>query len=225
MTMESETACRVYSLLRRKFDDPASPRTFLQFENPYQILVLTILSAQTTDRNVNAVRDELFRRYPRPEDLAAARREEVEAIIRSLGFYHAKAAHIIGAARALAERFNGRVPCTMDELLTLPGVGRKTANIVMNHAYGINEGIAVDTHVRRVSVRIGFSSHPDPARIERDLMALFPKKVWGDLNYLLIRHGRATCTARNPRCSECPVQSYCAYFSRVLTSRPVRSQR
>lgn len=217
MTMDRETACRVYSLLRRKFDDPASPRTFLEFENPYQIVILTILSAQTTDRNVNAVRDELFTRYPRPGDLAAARQEDVEAIIRSLGFYHAKATHIIGTARALAERFNGRVPCTMEELLTLPGVGRKTANIVLNHAYGINEGIAVDTHVRRVSVRIGFSSHPDPARIECDLMALFPKKVWGELNYLLIRHGRATCTARNPRCSECPVRSYCAYFSQVRT--------
>jgi endonuclease-3 len=213
MSMDRETACRIYSLLLKKYDDPGSPRTFLEFENPYQILVLTILSAQTTDRNVNAIRNEIFERFPEPEDLAKARTEEVEAIIRSLGFYHAKASHIIGTARSLVGRFGGRVPRTMEELLTLPGVGRKTANIVLNHAYGIDEGIAVDTHVRRVSGRIGFSSHPDPSRIEHDLMRLFPVEVWGNLNYLLIRHGRAVCTARNPKCSECPVRPDCAYYS------------
>jgi endonuclease-3 len=212
MTMERETACRVYTVLRQEYGDPGSPRTFLKFENPYQILVLTILSAQTTDRNVNAVRDALFDRYPGPADLAMARQDEVEAIIRSLGFFHAKAAHIIGAARALIERYQGRVPRTMEELLTLPGVGRKTANIVLNHAFCIDEGIAVDTHVRRVSMRLGFSAHPDPERIERDLMELFPRTVWGTLNYLLIRHGRAVCTARNPRCHDCPLRSDCAFF-------------
>ncbi|MCU0632765.1 MAG: endonuclease III [Methanolinea sp.] len=210
--MERETACRVYTVLRQEYGDPGSPRTFLKFENPYQILVLTILSAQTTDRNVNAVRDALFDRYPGPADLAMARQDEVEAIIRSLGFFHAKAAHIIGAARALIERYQGRVPRTMEELLTLPGVGRKTANIVLNHAFCIDEGIAVDTHVRRVSMRLGFSAHPDPERIERDLMELFPRTVWGTLNYLLIRHGRAVCTARNPRCHDCPLRSDCAFF-------------
>jgi len=217
MIMDRETACRIFSILRQEYDDPASPRTFLRFENPYEILVLTILSAQTTDRNVNAVRDALFLRYPGPADLAGARREDVEEIIRSLGFYHSKAAHIIGAARILVDRFQGRVPCTMEELLSLPGVGRKTANIVLNHAFCIDEGIAVDTHVRRLSQRLGFSSHQDPKRIERDLMALFPRNAWGMLNYFLIRHGRAVCTARSPRCQECPLRWDCQYYQETRT--------
>lgn len=212
--MDRETACRIYTLLRQEYDDPGSPRTFLRFENPYEILVLTILSAQTTDRNVNAIRDDLFSRYPSPTDLAGADRSDVEEIIHSLGFYHSKAAHIIGAARVIVGRFGGQVPRTMEELLVLPGVGRKTANIVLNHAFCIDEGIAVDTHVRRVSLRLGFSSHSDPEKIERDLMNLFPCSVWGMLNYLLIRHGRAVCTARRPRCPECLVRGYCAYYAK-----------
>lgn len=213
--MDREHACRVYSLLREMYDDPASPGSFLRFENPYQILVLTILSAQTTDRNVNAIRDELFSRYPGPSELASARQEEVEEIIRSLGFFHSKATHIIEAARSLVDNYQGCVPRTMEQLLTLPGVGRKTANIVLNHAYGIDEGIAVDTHVRRLSIRLGFSAQKDPDRIERDLQALFPRRVWGRLNYLLIRHGRAVCTARAPKCSECTLSSYCHYYQRL----------
>ena len=210
--MDRETACRIFSLLRGTYNDPGSPRSFLRFDNPYEILILTILSAQTTDRNVNAVRDALFSRYPGPKDLAGARREDVEAIIRSLGFFHVKAAHIIGAARVLAGQYGGRVPRTMEELLTLPGVGRKTANIVLNHAFDIDEGIAVDTHVRRLAVRLGFSPSQDPGRIERDMMALFPRSAWGMLNYLLIMHGRTTCTARNPKCHACPISTLCQYF-------------
>ncbi len=210
--MDRETACSILSSLQKMYDDPASQRSFLRFENPYQILVLTILSAQTTDRNVNAIRDDLFSKYPGPADLASARPVELEEIIRTLGFYHAKAAHIIGAARILVDKFHGQVPRTMEELLTLPGVGRKTANIVLNHAYGIDEGIAVDTHVRRLSIRLGFSSKNDPVRIERDLMALFPHKCWGLLNYLLIRHGRAVCTARSPCCQKCLVRHQCDFF-------------
>ncbi|MFA5002316.1 MAG: endonuclease III [Methanolinea sp.] len=222
MTMDRENACRIYSLLREMYDDPASPRSFLRFENPYQILVLTILSAQTTDRNVNAIRDDLFLQYPGPAELASARQEEVEEIIRTLGFFHSKAAHIIGAAQILVERFQGEVPRTMKELLTLPGVGRKTANIVLNHAHGIDEGIAVDTHVRRLSIRLGFSPENTPDRIERDLMALFPKKCWGLLNYLLIRHGRTVCTARAPRCRECTLSSYCHYYQRLPDMKKVK---
>lgn len=220
--MDRENACRIYSLLGEMYEDPASPRSFLRFENPYQILVLTILSAQTTDRNVNAIRDELFSRYPGPTELASARQEEVEEIIRSLGFFHSKAAHIIGAAQILLERFQGEVPRTMEELLTLPGVGRKTANIVLNHAYGIDEGIAVDTHVRRLSMRLGFSAQKDPDRIERDLQSLFLRRVWGRLNYLLIRHGRAVCTARAPKCSECTLSSYCQYYRHLPDKKNVK---
>ncbi|MCQ8894817.1 MAG: endonuclease III [Methanolinea sp.] len=210
--MDRETACRIYSVLVDLYDDPGSPRTFLRFENPFQILVLTILSARTTDRSVNAIRDALFQRYPGPEELSAADPRDVEILIHSLGYYHEKASRIIQASRALLERYGGRVPDTMEDLLSLPGVGRKTANIVLNHAYGITAGIAVDTHVARLSKRLGFSLHDDPKKIERDLMALFPRETWGHLNYLLIRHGRSLCTARSPSCHLCPLREMCRYF-------------
>ncbi len=207
--MDRNRACRIYSLLEQIYGDPDSPRTFLLFENPFQILILTILSARTTDRSVNAIRERLFSRYPRPEDLAGADPRDVEEIIRPLGFYHEKARRIIGAAREIVDRFGGCVPDRMEDLLTLPGVGRKTANIVLCHAFGVHEGIAVDTHVARLSRRLGFSARIDPAGIERDLMALFPEETWGNLNYLLIRHGRAVCTARNPSCTTCPLGDLC----------------
>ncbi|MDI9633923.1 MAG: endonuclease III [Methanolinea sp.] len=207
--MDREHARRIYGILERLYMEPGSPRTFLSFDNPYQILVMTILSARTTDRSVNAIKDRLFSRYPRPADLAAADPRELEEIIRPLGFYREKARRLIGTARALVGRFGGEVPRTMDDLLSLPGVGRKTANIVLDHAFGVHEGVAVDTHVARLSRRLGFTRRRDPAGIERDLMALFPRDTWGNLNYLLIRHGRAVCTARNPSCATCPLGHLC----------------
>lgn len=207
--MDRDRACQVYSILERLYGGPDLPRTFLVFENPFQILVLTILSARTTDRSVNAIRDTLFSRYPGPGDLAAADPRDVEEIIRPLGFYREKARRVIGASREIVDRFSGRVPGRMEDLLALPGVGRKTANIVLAHAFGVHEGVAVDTHVARLSRRLGFSSRKDPGGIERDLMALFPKDAWGNLNYLLIRHGRAVCTARNPSCPTCPLGDLC----------------
>jgi len=149
----------------------------------------------------------------------------VEEIIRPLGFYREKARHIIGTSREIVGRFSGRVPDKMEDLLALPGVGRKTANIVLDHAFGIHEGVAVDTHVARLSRRLGFSSRKDPNGIERDLMALFPKDAWGNLNYLLIRHGRAVCTARNPSCPTCPLRDLCPSGNGCMTKEPVRRGR
>jgi endonuclease III len=210
MSMESRTALRIYRALARRYpgalgedDEPA---------DPFRVLIATILSAQTTDRQVDGIAPALFARFPAPAALARAPVAEVEEIIHSTGFFHAKARHIIAASRVLVEDFGGVVPGTMEGLLTLPGVGRKTANIVLDHAFHRPEGIAVDTHVRRISQRIGLSDEKDPDRIERDLTALYPRELWGSINSLYITHGRTLCTARKPRCPECPVQLDCRYF-------------
>ncbi|MDD1673412.1 MAG: endonuclease III [Methanomicrobiales archaeon] len=187
--------------------------------SPYQVLILTILSAQTTDLAVDKVRNPLFTRYPAAISLAQAQPEEVEEIIHSLGFFHMKARHIIGAAQALVDRFSGEVPSTIEDLLTLPGVGRKTANIVLYHAFGKNEGIAVDTHVKRLAVRIGFSDSPDQDRIERDVMEYFPKDNWGLLTDLFIAHGRAICIAKKPQCPVCPINPYCRYYHEIFLQK------
>ena len=211
--MDSGNAARICSLLSKRF--PEAGHNPQRRATPFQILILTILSAQTTDRSVDQVSGRLFSRFPDPYALAGATREEVEEIIHSTGFYHVKAAHIIAAARLLAEEYGGEVPDSMDALLKIPGVGRKTANIVLYHAVGKDEGIAVDTHVMRIAKRIGLSDGPGQERIERDLMALFPRKYWGYLTDLLIAHGRTICIAKNPRCPECPVHAYCRYYREV----------
>jgi endonuclease-3 len=158
------------------------------------------------------VKEPLFSAYPTPKALARAEITDVEPILHSLGFYHAKARHIIAAAKVLMADFGGNVPDTMEELLTIPGVGRKTANIVLYHGYGQNHGIAVDTHVRRLAQRIGFSDTDDVAVIERDLMSLYPKKEWGDLTDVFIAHGRACCDARKPLCETCVIRKFCRYY-------------
>ncbi|WOX55693.1 MULTISPECIES: endonuclease III [unclassified Methanoculleus] len=218
--MNRETACEAYRRLLVQYPIVDDRRHFLNFHNPFETLILTILSAQTTDRAVNAVRDTLFSRYPTPEELARAEPGEVEPIIKSIGFHRTKARHIVETARKLVSDFGGEVPQTMEELQTLPGVGRKTANIVLSQAFGINVGIAVDTHVRRVSKRIGFTDSTNPAVIERDLMALFPHEVWRDINYLLIRHGRAVCTAQNPKHDRCVVADLCRYCRELRAGKP-----
>jgi endonuclease-3 len=176
------------------------------------VLILTILSAQTTDRAVLKVKDPLFSAYPTPEALAKAKPETVETIIHSLGYFHAKAKHIIAASQAIISEFEGDVPATMEELLKIPGVGRKTANIVLYHALGRNEGIAVDTHVRRLAQRIGFSDTDNVTVIERDLMAAYPREQWGDITDVLIAHGRSCCDAKKPKCEICFISRYCRYF-------------
>jgi len=201
-------ASEIYSVLVTTY---GSSHSFIEFGNPFQILILTILSAQTTDRTVNSIRERLFSRYPDPQSLASAEQRDVEEIIKSTGFYHAKAANIIKSSRILVKEFSGEVPQTMAELLRLPGVGRKTANIVLNHAFGINTGIAVDTHVRRLSQRLGLTRKRDPSEIEQDLIRLYPEECWGNINFLLISHGRAVCTARHPDCQKCVIKELCAY--------------
>lgn len=209
--MDRKTADTIISILSERYTDAWANDRY--FGPPFEVLITTILSAQTTDRAVDSVRGALFSRFPTPSALAAANPEEVEEIIRTTGFYHAKTRNIIGAAQALGERFGGRVPDRMEDLLTLPGVGRKTANIVLYHAFSRNEGVAVDTHVFRLAGRIGFSDGKDADAIEKDLVALFPREKWGMLTDLLISHGRAICTARNPACPVCPIRIYCRFYS------------
>ncbi len=203
---DKDRAERIVGLLRRHYPDS---RTALDFANPLQILVATILAAQCTDARVNMITPALFRRYPTAADLAGADRAELEGIIRSAGFFRMKAGNIIGAAARIASVYGGRVPDAMDELLTLPGVARKTANIVLSAGYGKAEGIAVDTHVKRLSFRLGLSGEKDPEKIEADLMKIVPRKDWLDFNYLMVDHGRAVCQARKPLCAECFLRTLC----------------
>ena len=196
----------IVRLLRRHYPQA---RTALEFGNPLEILVATILAAQCTDERVNTITPGLFRRYPTAADLARAERAELEAIIRSAGFFRNKAKSIVGAARRIVEVYGGVVPDSMEELVTLPGVARKTANIVLSAGYGKAEGIAVDTHAGRLARRLGLSREEDPVKVERDLMALLPRKDWLDFNVLLVEHGRALCLARKPKCPECFLETLC----------------
>ncbi len=181
----------------------------LDHENPFQLLTATILSAQCTDARVNMVTPALFARFPTPEDLAGARQEEVEEIIRSTGFYRNKARSLLGMAAALVDRHGGEVPAEMEALVALPGVGRKTANVVLSNAFGKAEGVVVDTHVGRIVRRLGLTKETDPERVERDLMRLIPREHWGSLEHLLIFHGRAVCKAPRARCGGCAVADLC----------------
>lgn len=226
---------RVPEILRRLAQAYPDARCSLDFTNPLELLVATILSAQCTDERVNLVTKELFRKYRTPQDYLSVPAEELEQDIRSTGFYRNKAKAIRGACHALLERFDGQVPRTMEELLSLPGVARKTANVVLGNAYGVVEGVVVDTHVARVSKRLGLTVHNDPAKIERDLMALVPREEWLSLSHRLIAHGRAVCEARRPRCGECPLAEVCpsagaglpqgtAAVVRALAARGVRAE-
>ncbi len=181
----------------------------LRFSNPLELLVATILSAQCTDERVNQVTAKLFKKYRSAKDYAEADLDELAEDIRPTGFFQQKARYIKEAARLLQERFGGEVPRTMEELLTLPGVARKTANIVLSNAYGVVEGIPVDTHVRRLAQRLGFTQQKDPLKIEQDLMALLPKEDWATVPYVFQAHGRAVCKARKPLCHRCVVAHLC----------------
>jgi endonuclease-3 len=181
----------------------------LDFSNAFQLLCATILSAQCTDKRVNMVTPALFARYPDAAALAAADPEELEGIIRSTGFFRSKSKSLIGMATGLAELHGGEVPAEMDPLTALPGVGRKTANVILGNAFGRNEGIVVDTHVARVGARLGLTTETDPVKIEQSLMPLFPREQWTMLSHLLIEHGRQICVARTPRCGECVLSDVC----------------
>ena len=206
MLSAKERIPEIVKILRKHY--PATC-TALHFETPLQILVATILSAQCTDERVNMITPSLFKKYPTAREFAKARQEELELEIRSTGFFRNKAKNIIGAAQMICDDFGGKVPDTMEDLIRLPGVARKTANIVLSSGYKKAEGIAVDTHVKRLSERLGLSTQTDPEKIEKDLLVIVPKKDWLDFNYLLVNHGRAICIARKPKCPECPVQKLC----------------
>ena len=203
----------------RRLDKKYGPvECFLDHTNPFRLVISVLLSAQTTDAQVNRVTPELFRRFPTPEAMAAASPEEVAKIIRSLGFYKTKARHCVEAAQAIVADFGGEVPHTMAELTSLSGVGRKTANIVLNVSFGIVEGIAVDTHVNRIAHRLGLSpkTHErEPLKTEQDLLAILPRELWGPVNHQWIRHGRDTCTARAPKCDGCVLENICPSAHRL----------
>ena len=182
----------------------------LHYRSPWELLVATILSAQCTDQRVNQVTPALFERYRRPADYARANRAELEAMIRSTGFYKSKANHLIECAKAVVERFGGEVPRTMDELTTLPGVGRKTANVILGNAFG-QPAIVVDTHVKRVAARLGLTMSRDPDRIEQDLQRVIPKPQWTEGSQQLLLHGRYVCLARKPKCGECVIYKDCPW--------------
>jgi endonuclease-3 len=184
-------------------------RCSLDFTSPFQLLVATILSAQCTDRRVNQVTGGLFRRWPTPAALAAARPADLEAVIRSTGFFRAKAKSILGCCQGLVERHGGEVPRSLDELVRLPGVGRKTANVVLGSAFGEPSGVVVDTHVGRLARRLGLTRHADAVKAERDLVAVLPRDEWIAFSHRLIEHGRTVCAARRPRCEGCVLADLC----------------
>lgn len=181
----------------------------LEYRNPFELAVATVLSAQCTDKRVNMVTPDLFTRWPDAAALAQAPVAEIEDVIRSTGFFRNKAKSLSGLARAVVAAHDGRLPGTMDDLVALPGVGRKTANVVLSNAFGVHEGIVVDTHVARLAVRLGLTRATDPVRIERALTPLFDRPSWGMLSHLLIWHGRRVCEARKPRCGECTLHDVC----------------
>lgn len=181
----------------------------LDFRNPFELLVATILSAQSTDATINQVTPKLFKKYPTPQELARAKRPALEQVIHSTGFFRNKAKAIQGTALAIVKEHGGEVPSTMDELTSLPGVGRKTANVVLGNAFGRPAGVVVDTHVKRVSNRLGLTDQSDPEKIERDLMEQYSKRSWVALSHRLIRHGREICHARKPACEACDLSDIC----------------
>lgn len=220
---------RVAALLEALHAAHPEPRVELDHDDPFQLLIATILSAQSTDARVNQVTPVLFRAWPKPKDLAEAPLPAVEQVIRSTGFFRSKARSIQGCARAIATQHGGRVPRTMEELTALPGVGRKTANVVLGAGYGIASGIVVDTHMARVARRLGLSRQTDPVRIERDLMVRVPEREWIVFSIAMVLHGRYVCQARRPRCSACVLRPHCpsrgleeSLRRRVTAARPRR---
>ncbi len=209
---EKGKARTILNRLRRRYPEIG---TALDYESPYQLLVVTVLSAQTTDENVNKVAPILFERYPLVGDLAEADPEEVEEIVYSTGFYRQKTRSIIKLAQAIEEMFKGEVPMEMDELVKLPGVGRKTASVLLAEAWDV-PAIAVDTHVRRVTRRLGLTAQADPVKIEKDLMAVFPKKEWSGVSMRIIQFGRDICDARRPLCGRCELFGLCEFSERFL---------
>ncbi|MGI6221214.1 MAG: endonuclease III [Coriobacteriales bacterium] len=205
----AKVAERASIVMERMAEHYPSSGGYLTSENPFQLVIAVLLSAQTTDKAVNSVTPELFRRWPTPEALAAADELEIQEVIHPLGFYKTKAKRCIECAATLLTEFGGEVPRTIDELIKLPGVGRKTANVVLNDAFGIAEGVAVDTHVGRIARKLGFSRNTDPSKVEQDILWIFPESEWTHINHRWIAFGREVCDARKPKCSECWLSDVC----------------
>jgi endonuclease-3 len=197
---------RILNILSKAYPDA---KIALHFSNPLEMLVSTILSAQCNDERVNLVTKDFFKKYKTPEDYAKSEINELEGIIRSTGFYRSKAKNIRNACQIIVEKFDSKVPRTMNELTSLPGIGRKTANIILSNSYGVIEGIAVDTHVARVSKRLGLTNAKEPDKIEQDLMKLIKKELWVSFTYQMIEHGRQICSARKPICNQCLLKRLC----------------
>jgi len=218
-------ALRIIQSLKKLFPHA---RIVLKYSNNWELLVAVILSAQCTDKKVNEVTTHLFKKYLTLDDYVNVKPKEFEQMIRPTGFYRAKAKNILASAKMVKEKFGGKLPRTMEEMIQLPGVARKTANVVLGNAYGIVEGIAVDTHVRRLSRRLELTKHDNPEKIEQDLMRLVPKKDWFRLTYLLIDHGRTICVAKNPKCDLCPLNTVCPSafrFPRFEKSMAMKTRR
>jgi endonuclease-3 len=215
---------RISEILKRLDATYPGVTCALTHKNAWQLLVATILSAQCTDVRVNMVTPELFAKYPGPEALARMKPEQIEPDIRSTGFFRNKSRSIVGAAQKLMSDFGGRVPQTMDELLTLPGVARKTANVVLGTWFHKNEGVVVDTHVHRISRRLELTRHDEASRIEQDLMRIIPRDKWTDFSHQIIWHGRKLCVARSPKCAECPLENICHAADKTWSTVDIHKQ-
>ena len=211
--MDKEKSIEIIEILKKAYPDA---KCSLDFSTPFEMLVAVILSAQCTDERVNKTTPAIFAKYSTPEDFDEMPLEVLEELIHPCGFYKNKAKNIKLTAKKIVEEYNSQVPDTMEDLLTLPGVGRKTANVVMLEAFNKPQGIAVDTHAKRLSNRIGFSSEETPEKIEQDLLKLFPYEYLKDVNHILIYHGRAICTARSPKCEQCPINKLCKYYAQIF---------
>ena len=207
MASAIEDIQEVIDILEREYPES---EVSLDYHNTYELLVATMLSAQTTDKMVNSVTPELFSNYPDPQSLADASQDEVISYIKSIGLYNRKSKNLIRMANKLIDDYDGKVPRTMKGLISLPGVGRKTANVIMGNAFGIEDsGITVDTHVKRISKRLGLTNQTTAKKVEQDLMKIIPEDYWVDITHLMISHGREICKARKPKCDECPLTEYC----------------
>lgn len=206
MPEKKQKVKKIIILLNKKYKNP---KTALNYKTSHELLVATMLSAQCTDKRVNEVTKDLFKKYKKAKDYAQVSAEEFEKDIRTTGFFRNKAKNIIASSKIIVEKFHSRVPDDMEKLIMLPGVARKTANVVLLEVFGKNEGIAVDTHVRRLSQRLGLSENSNPEKIEKDLMEITEKKNWGKMSNLLISHGRTMCSARSPKCSSCVLNKDC----------------
>ena len=207
---------KIIEILKETYPDA---KCSLDFNTPFQMMVAVVLSAQCTDARVNQVTPDIFKKYPEPIDFANMELPLLEELIHSCGFYKNKAKNIKEAATKIVNEYNGQLPNTMEELINLPGVGRKSANVIMLEAFNDPQGIAVDTHAKRISNRLGLSKASDPIQIEKDLIKKFPKKYFYDVNHLLVWHGRNLCKAQNPNCENCPLQTYCKYFKEKTSTK------